>query len=477
MLEAIAEGWSIPLTDEQTDEIVDRLVVEMTDAEGIRIVLQRLSDVERQALAFVAAQGRVRAHVMTRKYGGMRHFGPGRLEWQEAWQNPVSPVERLWFLGLLHREYAVDGMYHGEVFFIPPDLLHALPPMSARLPTFQVERAPNPPVMRDDRDALARDVFAVLAHLRKNEVRARKGVLAKHELARLGSRLAGSQRPQRMRFIHRVCKEAALIRRREGVWEPTDEAAGWLKDWPSGRRRVLCHTWLEDQDWNELCVMPGVRCEDTGWRSDPVLARKGILRHLVKCPIDTWLTVTSFVDSVHDVDPDYMRPDGDYHSWYMRDAQTGHYLMGFHNWEKVEGRLIRYLLECPLRWLGVVAVGYLQGEGHACCFKLTDLGAVTLGLREVEEGSHQRVIVQANLEVNVPLEASWYERFLLERFARWVGEQHGVARYVIDAESVRACLDRGVTVNQVWAFLRRATGGNVPAHVLQSLKSWARATF
>ena len=47
MLEAIAEGWGVAITDEQTDEIVDRLVVEMTDVEGIRIVLQRLGNIER----------------------------------------------------------------------------------------------------------------------------------------------------------------------------------------------------------------------------------------------------------------------------------------------------------------------------------------------------------------------------------------------------------------------------------------------
>ena len=474
MLEAIAEGWGVALTDEQTDEIVDRLVVEMTHIEGIRIVLQRLGDVERQALAFVAVQGQVRSHVMTRKYGGIRRLGPGRLEWQKAWRDPVSPVEHLWFLGLLHREYGVDSVYHGEVFFVPPDLQGALPPMEVALPAFRVEHVRKPPTARDDRDALARDVFAMLAHLRKNSVRAKRGVLAKHEFARLRPRLAGSEQPQRMRFLHHICEEAGLIFRGDGVWRPTDEAAGWLKDGALARRRALYHTWLEDRNCNDLCMVPDVVCEDTGWRSDPVLARRGILDHLLKCPTDAWLRVTSLVDSIHDVDPDFMRPDGDYESWYIRDARTGHYLMGYDNWDKVEGALIRYFVEYPLYWLGVVAIGYLQGEDGASCFRLTDSCAATVGLHELDEAPVQQMIVQSNLRVIVPLTASWYDRYLLERFARWEGEEHGTARYVIDDASVRACLARGVSINQILAFLRRATGDTVPAGALRSIESWGQ---
>lgn len=474
MLEAIAEGWGVALTDEQTDEIVDRLAVEMTDAEGIRIVLQRLGDVERQALAFVAEQGQVRAHVMTRKYGDIRRLGPGRLEWQKAWRDPVSPVEHLWFLGLLHREYGLDSVYQGEVFFVPPDLQGALPPMEIALPAFHLERVPKPPMARDDRDALARDVFAVLAHLRKNSVRGERGVLAKHESVKLHPRLAGSELPKRMRFLHHICEEAGLILREDGVWRPTSEGALWLKEGPLARRRALYHTWLEDRNWNDLCMVPQLVCEDTGWRSDPVLARRGLLDHLLKCPTDAWLRVTSLVDSIHDVDPDFMRPDGDYKSWYIRDASTGHYLMGYENWDKVEGALIRYFLEYPLCWLGVVAIGYLQGEDRPSCFRLTDSAAAIVGLHELDEAPLQGMVVLSNLRVTVPLTASWYDRYLLERFARWEGEEHETARYVIDDASVRACLARGVSVNQIRAFLRRATGDRVPAGALRRIKSWAQ---
>jgi len=473
MLEAIAEGWSIALTDERVPEIVDRLTKEMTDPEAMTIVLKRLNKIERDALAFVAAKGQVRAHIMQRKYGRIRRLGPGRLEWQQAWRAPISATERLWFLGLIYRGYSIDGTYHGEIFFIPPDLLELLPHMTILLPTFRVESAPRPRIVRYAHDTLARDAFAILSYLRNNTVHAKKGILARRELSHLRPRLADPKDPHRLQFLHHLCQTTGLIHREQGLWKPTKEAASWLKGDALARRRVFYHAWLQDANWNELCMMPNIHCEATGWQNDPVLARKGIIAHLLKCPIDTWLTIASFVESIHEIDPDFMRPDGDYDSWYIRDTRTGQYLMGYNNWGKVEGALIRYLLGHPLLWLGIVAVGYSKDESPVY-FKLTKTGAAILGLREAQESSPCHIIVRPNLQVTVPLEASWYDRFLLERFATWKNEQQGVAYYTITAESVQRCLESGVTIHQIDAFLRRATGNKVPKSVLHTLRSWGK---
>ncbi len=93
MLKAIAEGWGISLTDEQVPEIVDRLMDEMTNAETVEMVVQRLNDTEREALAYVKHIGRVKAHVLARRYGSIRPSGPGRLEWERSWQRPASASE------------------------------------------------------------------------------------------------------------------------------------------------------------------------------------------------------------------------------------------------------------------------------------------------------------------------------------------------------------------------------------------------
>jgi len=224
-------------------------------------------------------------------------------------------------------------------------------------------------------------------------------------------------------------------------------------------------------------------CEDTGWRNDSILARKSLARYLHRCPLEVWGSVDSFVESIHEVEPDFLRPDGDYDSWYIRDVQTGQYLMGYRNWDKVEGALIRDLLGRPLLWLGLLAIGYAQEGEKADSFRLTERGAGILELREMEackvkgvgdeESVLCRIVVQPNFQVVVPHEASWYDCFLLERFARWLDEEQGTAHYVIDTASVRASLQKGITVRQIQAFLLRVTGGKVPPQVLRTLRSWA----
>jgi hypothetical protein len=490
MLEAIAEGWGVALTDEQTPEIVDRLAAEMVKPESVQFVLRRLNEMEREALAYVAALGQVKVHVMTRQYGAIRRLGPGRLEWEAVWRQPISTAERLWFLGLVYREYAQDERYHGEVLYIPAELRVALPPLSIELPTFRVEPAEEPTLVRDDVDALAHDAYAVLAYIRRHQVRARKDILTARELVALRPRLTDPSAVDRLRFLLHFCAKAGLVDVKEGLWVPTPEAAAWLKGSDFARRRALYQGWLNDADWNELCLLPSVRCEDTGWRNDPLVPRKTVVDYLRQCPVATWLTIQSFVQSIHDVAPDLMRPDGDYDSWYIRDAQTGQYLMGWNSWPKVEGALIRYLLVQPLRWLGVVATGHTAGEADESCFMLTREGAAILGIGEgtptpkshrlrresTEYGvpsQPQRMTVQADLQVIVPRGASWYDRFLLERLARWIGEENGTARYRMDAGSVRACLSDGVTLEQILAFLQRVSGNRLPPAVVRSLQSWA----
>ncbi len=371
--------------------------------------------------------------------------------------------------------------YHGEVFFIPTEIERVLPQLSAPLPTFRLDPTELPTVVRHQGDALARDAFVILSHLRHHDVRAKKGVLAKHELDQARRRLSDDHLP-RLQFLHHICQQAGLIHRAGGMWQPTAQAAEWLKAEQLARRAALCKAWLEDVGWNELCLMPGILCEDTGWRNDPILARQGLLRHLHKCPLETWLTINSLIESIHEVDPDFMRPDGDYESWYIRDLTTGHYLMGYRSWNRVEGAYIGYLLEKPLLWLGVVALGYDKGSSKAASFKLTHKGAAIMGLRMAigaqesasrgQDISPPPIVLKPDLQVLVPREASWYDRFLLERFARWVDEQHGTASYSIDSTSVHAALQKGITTKQIKAFLRRASQGQVPGEMIRILDSW-----
>ncbi len=92
-------------------------------------------------------------------------------------------------------------------------------------------------------------------------------------------------------------------------------------------------------------------CEGERWQNDPIQARTALLDALPRRA--DWFSIAELVNYIKHSDPDFQRPDSNYDTWYIRDVATDKYLTGFENWELVEGRLIPYLLEVVLGWLGL----------------------------------------------------------------------------------------------------------------------------
>jgi len=479
MLAAIAEGWGVIINDEQTAEVVALLAATMTDADRLGHVLGSLTDTEREALAFVS-KTQPRLHVAIRKHGALRKLGPGRLEWEQDWREPTSPLERLWFLGLVYRSFAQDETYHGEVVFVPPEISELLPPITFPTPEFAIEIVDAPTTIRDYHDALARDVFVLLCDVRNRDVPASQSPPTKSQLKRLRERLYDLD-PARLLLLQHCCIQMGLLRKAGRFWELTARAADWLRAAPVMRQQLLYLAWLESKERNDLWLVPSLTCERTGWKNDVHLARTAVVDHLRLCPADKWISTLSFIAAIHAVAPDFMRPDGDYDSWYIKDATTKRYVMGYSNWDSVEGALIGYLLHGPLCWLGVVASGNGEAQqGMRACFRITPAGRDILrcgpfaseppasGRPRVRPGSREG----RELRLNIPSTMDWYDRFLLERFSAWLTEDALVAEYAIDARTVGNAVRRGVTLPQMLGFLRRISGSRLPAACEQLLRHW-----
>jgi hypothetical protein len=176
------------------------------------------------------------------------------------------------------------------------------------------------------------------------------------------------------------------------------------------------------------------------------------------------------VVAVKESDPDFLRPDGDYNNWYIRDAGEGVYLSGFESWDRVEGRFIADLLTGPLCWLGLVATGS-DGAGPAC--RLTELGAHVVGLAPYSPtpSPPSTVAVLPSFLVEVAAPVNLYTRFQLERFADL--ESTLPCRYRLTVGSLGRAAARDIRVDQVLAFLDQASERPVPANVVGQIRLWA----
>jgi hypothetical protein len=253
--------------------------------------------------------------------------------------------------------------------------------------------------------------------------------------------------------------------------------------------RTLLAAWRDDKRWDELRLIPSVICEETGWRNDPVVPRQGLLAILAELPrpaanaggSSEWLSLQAFEGALREHAPDYLRPDGDFESWLIRDADTGEYLRGIESWERVEGALARHLITRSLRWLGLVELGLEGDKPIACAFRLSELGWRMLHsggsiLSEQENEPSRRVAtVTEDGLVAMPLEETLYDRYQLERFAEWQS-QSGEARYQITDETIWQSQNAGIKVDQIIAFLRRVTDDAIPPAVMRQLFA-CRARF
>jgi len=501
MLRALAYSHGIKSRNESKAELIDRLINHILQPDIVAMNLAILPSEERAALdRVVSAGGKIALHSMMREFGGVRRLGVGRLEQVKPWLTPETPTERLYYLGYLYLGYSAIGDYLGPVFFIPPELLALLPDVSSPPVRFEVKTLDQPPANPKPADNMAvYDIFVLLSAIQRYRAGGQEGPsdqtmfhLPPDMLAYLQRRMSVPPEPEqpnaegnrRLQFFLRLIDQVGLVAEARGskLRLDPDATRSWLEQPPTQRDLVLQSAWRSDPHWNELWHVPTLRPEDTGWQNNPRRARKHLLDHLARCPAGQWLSFSSFVRAVKTVDPDFQRPDGDYESWYIREAETGRYLRGFESWDLVEGALIAYTLTYPARWLGMIDVAFAAEDEHGtipAAFRVTAAGAAFLkdqpGTESLPQKSPPPFSVHSDLTVEVPADSNWWERLHLERVATLLELRADFsARYRLSGDQLIGQLERGADLERIIHFLQRAAGGELPTDVAGQLRTWAK---
>jgi hypothetical protein len=333
-LRVIARFWDVELTTSRQRDVAAQLTEALAAPDAVTAAWKTLPDDQRRALeALLAAGGQMPLRVFTRQWGEIRTMGPGRMEREQPWREPISAAEGLWYRGFISRafEQGPEGAY--EIAFIPPELRPHLPAPSTPPPAITLEPVPEPAAVRSASDALLDDGCTLLAYLQNERLRPGPDDTwpARHE-ARLTHRLRDPD-PARLAFLRHLVRHLGWLRVTDSGHLRPDPGpvATWLQSSTGQQRAVLASAWRDDPAWNDLFHVPTLHPEDTGaWRNDPLLARRAILRHLKaiyrepveRCAPDTWYKLDDFVTAVKQADPDFQRPGGDYTTWYIRDASS-----------------------------------------------------------------------------------------------------------------------------------------------------------
>jgi hypothetical protein len=484
MLRSIAELRSIALTTNARDDAAAQLAAVLAEPGATEAALAACSEAGRAAWHAVRdAGGRIKTAVFARGHGAIRPVGPGRLEREAVWLQPESPAEELWYRGLIFRGFADLGDGPAEYVYIPGDLLFGSPVPAAGGPLIALQPAAEPSRKRQAYNSLAVDICAVLAAAHETPFHLdHMGQVRGPDLARLRE---GLLLPDPVRI------DLALALARSQGWLAVDRdrlalnsqaATGWLRATPWEQMSILFETWRESTDggpgggagWNDLRRLPALQAEGT-WRNDPTAARRTLLAAFIWLAEGAWYGIDDLIGSIKQATPDFQRPDGSYTGWYLRDVETGHYLSGFESWDQVEGRLLRFVVAGPLFWLGVLALG--EGtNGDAESFRLTRFGTAWLADRTPAELPRPaRLGIDERFVISAPLLLPLLDRFRLLRFTEPATEAFELGQPT-QHRITRGGLARGraggVRAAAIDEFLRRASGGRVPARVSAALARW-----
>jgi hypothetical protein len=483
-LRAVARFWDVELTASRQRDVAAELAEAMVVPETIAAVREALPDGERRALeALLAADGQMPLKVFVRDWGEIRAMGPARMDRERPWQEPISPVEGLWYRGLISRafEQGPEGSY--EAIFVPAELRRYLTVAPASSEALVIEPIPEPAAVRAAGDALLDDACTLLAYLQNEHVRpqAGGGWPARRESSLL--RCLRDPDPARLAFLRHLVRKREWLRRLDSGHLRPDPGpvTAWLDSPSDDQRRALAEAWRDDPDWNDLFHVPTLIPEDTGaWRNDPLLARRAILNHLKACAPGAWYALDDLLGAIKRATPDFQRPDGDYTTWYVRHATTNAYLSGFESWDAVEGALIRYLIAGPLAWLGCVELGSSAPGAPFTAFCLALAGAAFLGLgAPPPEPAPAPLALRRDFGVLVP-SARRYDRFQLARVADWVsspgvggtkGDEQPFV-YRLTPASLGRARQQGISIARVLEFLGRAVDAPLPRSIEAALTRW-----
>jgi hypothetical protein len=467
VLRVIGEWLGLDLTGTGKPAAVTQLTSALLQV-NLPQELEYLEPDDAQALQeLVRLGGRAPVAVFARDFGEVRMMGPGRLEREEPWLDPVSPAESLWYRGYLYRGFDETPEGPIEFFFLPQELLaqfHNPKASGDREPSSKgtISPAADPGYIREAVTDAVDDLTTLLALAQRTGLRS--------ELLPDLDRLLVNPDRARRSLLLTLATEMSLLRRSNDLLRPTRSAPDWLRLSREAQLRALVDAWSRSI-WNELRHTPDLICEGEGWQNDPLPARTALMDVL---PTDgNWYRLDDIVEAVKNIDPDFQRPDGNYDTWFIRDAEMGGYLGGFENWGKVEGRLLRYLVQGPLFWLGMVD---LSGDGDPdAAYRLNPRALAWLGgVPPAEDEVRVPFIVTPEGILIVPHNAGRFERFQAARIADPEPLQPGKPyRYRLVPSSLAEAREQGITLERMLDFLDNGSGRPVPAGVRRGLTRWA----
>ena len=466
-LRILAETWGFDPPAGTSHQAARALAAAMLDPAPLNEMIESLPQDARQGLqALQVAGGRMPLADLTRRFGPLREIGAARRDREKVWRHPASPLETLWYRGLLARAFADSPSGPCEFGFIPSDILEQLRPDPPAANAPLGRPAPEPAITLAAEDSALDDAVTLLAALRRRP--SRDLDLSDAWLLPFTRHL---RRAEAARLLVALLRDLGIVQ--GPPLRPQAREVHDLLELPGTAIRArLMHAWTGSTAWNDLAHVPGLQAAGGSWPNDPVAARRLIERWLGEVPRERWWDLDAFVAQAREQYPGFQRPGGDFDSWYLQAASTGQFLRGFEHWEAVEGRMLRFVVTGPLHWLGAVEVGIDPQTRSPIAFRTTAAFEILTGGAPsmAEEEPQVAASLYPDARLVVPRDAGRAVRYQVARWAAWGSLTPGGYVYRVTPRAIEAAGKQGLRAGQVVAILKAACAGPLPATLERAIE-------
>jgi len=481
-LKILADFWGIDFNPPDARVGLQRLIPTLLDEKLLNDVIEDLPEDARQAFSEICANdGKLPWALLTRRYGALREMGMVRRDRERPYQkSQASATEALWYRGLIGRSFLDSADGPEEFAYIPDEWIGWIPasffqiesqPLG-RLAT-QAEKANPIPAT----DWILDDACTALAGLRMGMDR---DIINSHLIC-------GKNGPGKLTVdpLMGLLVEAGLCDSGGNVrLEPVRR---FLESSRAEALLELTRGWVRAKDFNELRLIPGLIVEGE-WGNNPLATRQKILDYLSVIPgglhplrrgePTPYCSLVAFIAAIQQKFPDFQRTGGEYDSWYLLDENSREYLRGYEHWEQVEGRLIRFFIECPLHWLGILDLATRQEDGEysdspATAFRFSGLAFDLLNIHPpdlpIEEKG--RLIIKSDGRLIAPRSMPRSARYQIARFSEWTGYFQDAYHYQLTPASLKRAGEHGLSLQHLLNLMNKHAQATPPS-LVKALLRW-----